>query len=149
MQTNLPPLFEQVVELKKSGRFVEISQLIPYTAFVNLELQEEDEGLLTILRQTDSNIGNTIIPAVHGGVVGGLLEQAAVMEVIYRCEMMRFPKIINISVDYLRPVNALKDTYARATLIKQGRSVSNVRVEAWQDDSNRLVAAAHAHFLMK
>lgn len=149
MPINQLPLFEQIIELKNSGRFVEINQLIPYTSFVKLELQEGDEGLLTILRQTDSNIGNTKIPAVHGGVVGGLLEQAAVMEVIYRCDMMRFPKIINISVDYLRPVNALKDTYARAMLIKQGRSVSNVRVEAWQDDSKRLVAAAHAHFLMK
>ena len=149
MLTNSSPLFEQVIELKKSGRFVEISKLIPYTAFVNLELQDGDDGLITILRQTDSNIGNTTIPAVHGGVVGGLLEQAAVMEVIYRCEITRFPKVINISVDYLRPVIGLKDTFARATLIKQGRSVSNVRVEAWQDNPERLVSAAHAHFLMR
>ena len=149
MQTNQSPLFERVIELKNSGRFVEINQLIPYTAFVNLELEESEGGLITILRQKDSNIGNTTIPAVHGGVVGALLEQSAVMEVIYRCDITRFPKIINISVDYLRPVIGLKDTFARATLIKQGRSVSNVRIEAWQDKIERPVAAAHAHFLMK
>ena len=149
MQNNKPPLFEQVLELKKSGRFTEISQLIPYASFVNLELQEQEDCLLTILRQTDSNIGNTTIPAVHGGVVGALLEQAAAMEVIYRSDITRFPKIINISVDYLRPAVGLKDTFAKATLIKQGRSVSNVRVEAWQDDPEKPVAAAHAHFLMR
>lgn len=148
MQNNQTSLFEQVIELKKNSRFAEISQLIPYAAFVNLELEERDDGLITILRQTDSNIGNTTIPAVHGGVVGGLLEQAAVMEVIYSCDITRFPKIINISVDYLRPAIGLKDTFARATLIKQGRSVSNVRVEAWQDSPEHPVAAAHAHFLM-
>lgn len=148
MHTNSSPLFKQIIDLKNSGRFADISKLIPYTAFINLELQEGDNGLLNILRQTDRNIGNTTIPAVHGGVVGGLLEQAAIMEVIYRCDITRFPRIINISVDYLRPAIGFKDTFARATLIKQGRSVSNVRVEAWQDDPERLVAAAHAHFLM-
>ena len=149
MQNNQASLFEQVLELKKQGRFSDISRLIPYAAFINMELEERDDGLVTILRQTDSNIGNTMIPAVHGGVVGGMLEQAAAMEVIYRSEITSFPKIINISVDYLRPALGLQDTYARASLIKQGRSVSNVRVEAWQDSPERPVAAAHAHFLMR
>jgi acyl-coenzyme A thioesterase PaaI-like protein len=57
------------------------------------------------------------------------------------------PKIVNLSVDYLRPALAL-DTFARGTVIKQGRRVANVRVEAWQNDPARPVAAAHAHFLL-
>lgn len=149
MQNNSGTLFEKVINLKQAGDFTQISQLIPYAGFVNLELTEEDGRLMTILRQTDSNIGNTKIPAVHGGVVGGLLEHAAVMEVIYSCDLSHFPRIINISVDYLRPAMGQKDTFAQATLIKQGKSVSNVRVEAWQDQSDRPVAAAHAHFLMR
>lgn len=149
MQNNPSTLFEKVINLKRAGNFIQISQLIPYAGFVNLELAEHDGRLMTILRQTDSNIGNTKIPAVHGGVVGGLLEHAAVMEVIYSCDLLHFPRIINISVDYLRPALGQKDTFARATLIKQGKSVSNVRVEAWQDRDERPVAAAHAHFLMR
>ncbi len=149
MQSSQPTLFEQVIQLKQTGNFASISQLIPYAGFVNLELLDQDGQLITALRQTASNIGNTTIPAVHGGVVGGLLEHAAVMEIIYSCELTIFPKIVNISVDYLRPAIGNMDTYAKATLVKQGRSVSNVRVEAWQDDPQRLVAAAHAHFLMR
>ena len=149
MQSKQSTLFQQIIELKENDRFQEISQLIPYAQFVNMELLIQKDGLTTVLRQLDSNIGNTTIPAVHGGVVGALLEQAAMMEVIYRADITRFPKIINISVDYLRPAIGLKDTLARATLIKQGRSVSNVRVEAWQESQQRPVAAAHAHFLMQ
>ncbi len=149
MQNNPTTLFEKVNHFKQSGQFDRISELIPYSGFVNLELFEEEGRLITVLRQTPSNIGNTKIPAVHGGVVGGLLEHAAVMEIIYSCELTHFPKIINISVDYLRPAMGQKDTFAQAKLIKQGKSVSNVRVEAWQDNQDRPVAAAHAHFLMR
>ncbi len=151
MQNNQPTLtlFEQVIQLKQAGDFSSISKLIPYSGFVNLELLDQGNQLTTVLRQTPSNIGNTTIPAVHGGVVGGLLEHAAVMEIIYSCELSHFPKIINISVDYLRPALGNSDTFAKATLVKQGKSVSNVRVEAWQDNPERLVAAAHAHFLMR
>jgi acyl-coenzyme A thioesterase PaaI-like protein len=37
---------------------------------------------------------------------------------------------------------------ARGTVVKQGRRVANVRVEAWQGDPDRPVAAAHAHFIL-
>lgn len=142
-------LFDRVMALKAAGDFAAISSLIPYSGFVGFELKSEDDQLITLLRCRPSNIGNTTIPAVHGGVVGALLEHAGVMHIIHDCEITRFPKIINISVDYLRPCLGTEDTYARAYLVKQGKSVSNVRVEAWQNDPQRPVAAAHAHFLMR
>lgn len=148
MQNSKAPLFDQVMRLKEAEEFAAISALIPYSAFVGFELVVDEQGLLTILRSKASNVGNTTIPAVHGGVVGALLEHAGVMHIIHACDVTRFPKIINISVDYLRPCIGHEDTYARGYLIKQGRSVSNVRIEAWQSDRQRPVAAAHAHFLM-
>lgn len=149
MYNSEPSLFEKVMALKAAGEFAAISALIPYSAFVGFELVTDEEGLTTILRAKPSNIGNTSIPAVHGGVVGAMLEHAGVMHIIHECDISRFPKIINISVDYLRPCLGNQDTFARGYLIKQGRSVSNVRIEAWQADRQRPVAAAHAHFLMR
>ncbi len=148
MHNREPSLFEKVMALKAAGEFAAISALIPYSAFVGFELVTDEQGLTTILRAKPSNIGNTSIPAVHGGVVGAMLEHAGVMHIIHECDISRFPKIINISVDYLRPCLGNQDTFARGYLIKQGRSVSNVRIEAWQADRQRPVAAAHAHFLM-
>lgn len=141
-------LFEKFMALKAAGEFAAISSLIPYSAFVGFELVSDEHGLLTILRGKPSNIGNSTIPAVHGGVVGALLEHAGVMHIIHECDIVGFPKIINISVDYLRPCLGNRDTFARGYLIKQGRNVSNVRIEAWQSDPGRPVAAAHAHFMM-
>jgi len=138
---------ERYLELKKQGRLHELQALIPYAGVVGFETETDEKGLVTVLRQKDSNIGNTQIPAVHGGVVGAHLEHAALMAVMWEQDLTAFPKIVNVSIDYLRPVIGTKDTYARGALIKQGRTVSNVRVQAWQDDENKPVAAAHCHIL--
>jgi acyl-coenzyme A thioesterase PaaI-like protein len=141
-------LFERFLALKAQGQYREINRLIPYTQFVNIDLFDLPPYLTIILRQTESNTGNPTIPAVHGGVVGALLEHTAIMKVLIEGEYTRFPKIVNLSVEYLRPCLATEDTFARGALFKQGRSVSNVRIEAWQSDEARPVAAAHAHFLV-
>jgi len=58
------------------------------------------------------------------------------------------PKIVNITVDYLRSARPV-DVIARATVTKQGRRMVNVFVDAWQDDRSKPVATANAHFLIK
>jgi uncharacterized protein (TIGR00369 family) len=145
---NESPFFQRYLELRRTSRFTSLTALIPYASVVGFDLEETPEGPVTVLRLKDSNIGNTQIPAVHGGVVGALLEHAGAMQILWECEVSRFPKIINISLDFLRPCLAAYETRARGVLIKQGRSVTNVRIEAWQTDPAKPVAAAHAHFLM-
>jgi len=140
--------FLRFQELRRRGDFTSLTSLIPYASVVGFDLEETPAGPVTILRCRDSNVGNTQIPAVHGGVVGALLEHAGIMQLLWEFEVERFPKIINISLDYLRPCLADHETRARGLVIKQGRSVTNVRMEAWQTDPARPVAAAHAHFLM-
>ncbi len=135
-----------ITALKEKGQIAAINDLIPYAQTVGLESYFDEFGLVTVLRRRESNVGNTQIPAVHGGVIGALLEHAAILHLIAETEPAVLPKIINLSVDYLRPC-LVADTYARGLVIKQGRRVANVRVEAWQDNPKRPVAAAHAHFL--
>ncbi|MHB8767212.1 MAG: PaaI family thioesterase [Deferrisomatales bacterium] len=142
------PFFRRFQELRRQGDLAALNALIPYAGVVGFELEQTPAGLVTLLRPRDSNVGNTQIPAVHGGVVGALLEHAGLMQVLWECELERFPKIVNLSLDFLRPCLARLETRARAVLIKQGRSVTNLRIEAWQADPAKPVAAAHAHFLM-
>ena len=141
-------MIEQIETLRRDGRFAEISDLMPYAHAVGLEVSDGDDGLITALRARPGNIGNTMIPAVHGGVVGALLEHAAILLVLKTIAITDFPKIIDLSVDYLRPCLGGRDTFAKGVVVKVGRNVVNVRVEAWQEDPGRLVAAAHAHFLL-
>ncbi len=142
------PFFLRYRELRGRGEFAAFNTLIPYAAVVGFEVEETADGPVTRLPPKESNIGNTLIPAIHGGVVGALLEHAGIMQILWECEVEQFPKIVNISLDYLRPCLATLETRAKAVLVKQGRSVTNVRIEAWQQDPAKPVAAAHAHFLM-
>ncbi len=136
-----------VSDHRRAGTIAALSETIPYAAVVGLETAEDEAGVLMVLRYRPSNIGNPQIPALHGGVVGALLEHTAIFHLIHAAEDNAFPKIVNISIDYLRPCRPA-DTFARGTLVKQGRRIANVRVEAWQDDPAKPVAAAHVHLLM-
>lgn len=140
-------MLDSIKVLKASGRFAEINTQIPYAGFVGLACSIEDGRLLTQLRRRRSNVGNVMIGAVHGGVVGALLEHAAILQLLWELDLERLPRIVNISVDYLRPCLE-GDTFARGLIVRQGRRIANVRVDAWQSDPARPVAAAHAHFLL-
>ena len=138
---------ETVAALRKAGDMASINALVPYAHAVGLEVFTDDHGLVTVLRYRESNIGNTQIPAIHGGVIGALLEHAAILHLVTEIGIDVVPKIINLSIDFLRPARPI-DTFARGDVIKQGRRVANVRVEAYQEDPMRPVAAGHAHFLL-
>ncbi len=140
-------MLKTIESLKASGNIAAINELIPYAGVVGLQAFRDESGLVTVLRYRESNIGNFILQAIHGGVVGALLEHAAILHLLLETEIKAVPKIVNLSVDFLRPCLA-GDTYARGKVIKQGRRIVNVRAEAWQENPDRPVAAAHAHFLL-
>lgn len=141
-------MLNDVAELRARGDLAAISDLVPYARTIGIELLRDERGLLTALRFREHNIGNFVVRAIHGGVVGALLEHAAMMHLLVETDVQVVPRIINVSIDYLRPCRA-EDTFARGSIIRQGRTVANVRITAWQGaDSSRLVAAAHAHFLL-
>lgn len=140
-------MLDTIAKLKTRGDVAALNDLVPYARAVGLEAYVDGGGLVTVLRFRPSNVGNTQIPAVHGGVVGALLEHAAILHLLAETDVKVVPKIINLSVDFLRPCLAA-DTFARGAVIKQGRRVANVRVQAWQEAADRPVAAGHAHFLV-
>jgi acyl-coenzyme A thioesterase PaaI-like protein len=121
---------------------------IPYCRFLGIEVDRKGTELTTILRFSQKLIGNPVLPALHGGVVGAFLETTAVIQLMLEVETEDLPKPVDISIDYLRSGKPV-DTYARAIITKHGRRVCNVRAEAWQDEHTRPIAALHGHFLIK
>jgi uncharacterized protein (TIGR00369 family) len=121
---------------------------IPYARFLGISIMPEGAGrFLTRLAFDEKLIGNPVLPALHGGVIGAFLETAAIFQVLYETEGERLPKPITLTVGYLRSAGP-RDTFGRATITKQGRRVASVRVEAWQDDPAKPVAAAQGQFLL-
>ena len=119
----------------------------PYARFLGVSPQADADGPLLVLPMSPHLIGNPSLPAIHGGVLGGFMEMAALARLATERPDAPLPKPIDINIEYFRPAGP-KDTYARAEIRRAGRRVANVRVEAWQDDPRKPVAALHGHFLL-
>jgi acyl-coenzyme A thioesterase PaaI-like protein len=137
-----------LAEFRVTGKLDRVLAAVPYAAFLGLSCEIIDGDPVTKLTASDQLIGNPVLPALHGGTVGALLESAAIFKLLWEIESIGVPKTINITIDYLRSAR-VADTYARATITKHGRRVMNVQVRAWQTDEARPIAAAHAHFLLR
>ena len=121
--------------------------LIPYSAFIGAQAKIEDGEVLYWLERRPSNIGNPSLPAIHGGVIGGFLELSASIEILYELDVSLIPKVVDFSLDYLRP-GRYKTIYANCTVLRQGSKLVNVTATAWQDDVGRPIATARCHFLL-
>jgi uncharacterized protein (TIGR00369 family) len=121
---------------------------IPYARFLGFEVAAEGDTLIGRLPFAESLIGNPRIRALHGGVVGATLELTAICELLRQPQTRAIPKIVTITVEYLRSAQAA-DLVARAEITRHGRRLASVRVTAWQDDPAKPVAAANALFLLK
>ncbi len=141
------PLVERLAEAKRTSNYDGLIDAIPYARFLGLGCAMVGDELITTLRYADHLIGNPSLPALHGGTLGALLESAAIFELLWRAETIVLPKTITLTVDYLRS-GAPVDTHARGIVTRQGRRVTNVRMEAWQGDRGTPVATAHAIFLV-
>lgn len=142
-----PTLLERMIAVKAAHDYQGLIDLVPYARFLGLTAAMQGDELITTMRYGDHLIGNASLPALHGGTLGALLESAAIFELMWRAETIVLPKTITLTVDYLRS-GAPVDTHARGTVTRQGRRVTNVRMEAWQADRSAPVATAHAVFLV-
>jgi acyl-coenzyme A thioesterase PaaI-like protein len=140
-------LAERIAAAKQAGDYDMLVDAVPYAKFLGLGAARIGDELITTLRYAPALIGNPALPALHGGTLGALLESAAIFELLWRAETVVLPKTITLTVDYLRS-GAPIDTHARGVVTRQGRRVTNVRMEAWQDDRAAPVATAHAIFLV-
>ncbi len=132
----------------REGDFDALGDAIPYAKFLGITAKIDDGRLISVLNYQDSNIGNPVLPAIHGGVVGAFLEMAAIIELVWAGQTSVIPKPINVTVDYLRPARP-EPIHARAVFAKAGRRIANVRVEGWQKDPAKPVAAVTCNFLIE
>lgn len=138
---------EHMQTAKESGNYTGIIDQIPYAKLLGVVMREEGGEPIFELPFAESNIGNVHLPALHGGVIGGFLENAALLHLIWARESSEVPRTIDFSLDFLRSGKA-QTLFARCDITKQGKRVANVRMTAWQEDENKPVAVARAHFLL-
>ena len=122
-------------------------QRIPYAQVLGVQVEEKGNEITLVMPFRDSLIGNVMLPALHGGTIGALLEFTAVIQLLAESQPEALPKTVDFAIDYLRSGRA-EATYARATIAKHGRRVANVQVEAWQSVRSKPIASGHGHFML-
>ncbi|MFN3856900.1 MAG: PaaI family thioesterase [Caulobacter sp.] len=122
-------------------------QTIPYARFLGIRAEVAGDEMTMILPFGQHIIGNPVLPAIHGGVLGAFMEMTALAQLSLKQGQERQPRVIDVSIEYLRSGRPLT-TYARAELKKVGRRVANVHVEAWQEQRANPIAALRGHFLV-
>ena len=120
---------------------------LPYAQTLGVVPVMEDGEFRLCLPFKESNIGNPMGPALHGGAVGGFMELCAIIQLMLDMDREGLPKPIGISADYLRPGRP-EDTKAEAVIKRLGTRIANVRVVAWQSDRDKPIATLHGNFLL-
>ena len=141
-------LREVLAHLRATRTFDRLLAAIPYVSSLGIRASVRDGDVIAQLAASPRLIGNPVLPALHGGTVGALLESTAILKLLLESDTPAVPKTITLTVDYLRSPRVV-DTWARATITRLGRRVANVQIRAWQDQEDRPVAIAHAHFLLR
>lgn len=137
------------------GELAVTPELSPYAAFLGIERQVATDGLEGDVYRMPFKpelIGNPVLPALHGGVVGGFAETAALLHLIFTNppvagSEVSSPRGVDFAIDYLRSAKPI-DTFARCTTIRQGSRVALVHVTVWQDDPSRPIVSARSHCLL-
>ena len=122
----------------------------PYVDYLGVvEHPQVDAGPIFRLPFRGDLIGNPLLPAIHGGVLGGFAETVMFLHLVATNPPMAhgIPKAIDFGIDYLRPARPV-DTYAQGITIRLGNRVSLVQANLWQEDPQRPVATTRGHWLM-
>ncbi|MEO0033512.1 MAG: hypothetical protein RIS94_3270 [Pseudomonadota bacterium] len=123
--------------------------LPPYARALGMEVDCLEDGI-PVLAMDYSDVLAGRPGYLHGGAIGGMLEMAGFAalraDLAARGVEARI-KPVNISIEYLRG-GIVARTFARGTVLRAGRRMANVRVEAWQADRDKPIASCWMNLLL-
>jgi uncharacterized protein (TIGR00369 family) len=132
---------------ESAQRLTAFLQRVPYIRYLGMRAELAGDEMTAVLPYAPHLIGNSMLPALHGGVLGAFLEMTALAQLSIFQPSERVHKTIDVTIEYLRPGRPVT-LFARADLRKVGRRIANVHVEAWQEQRDKPVAALRGHFLL-
>ncbi|MEO0427762.1 MAG: PaaI family thioesterase [Pseudomonadota bacterium] len=152
-------------EALRDAALAALTETVPYNRFLGVRFERLGDELTARLPFEKRLVGNPFLPAIHGGVTGSFLEITALIELAWERVLGEIdqggeglnavragsfppmPRTIDLTVDYLRSGRA-RDCYARARVLKAGRRVAHLQVEAWQEERARPFALLRGNFLL-
>ena len=89
-------------ELAAEGRGRDVEAVLahlPYARFLGLSVEQQGDEIITLLPFDEHLVGNRNLPAIHGGVVGAMLEITSNLQLIFDTACERLPKPVDVSFD--------------------------------------------------
>ena len=117
----------------------------PFARCLGIRVGEHDTLVMPFSKKI---IGNPILPAIHGGLIGAFLETTAIFGVRRELDAAALPKPIGLTINYLRSGRPV-DSYANVSIVKHGRRVVAFEAKAWQDNPAKPIASAVGHFMLR
>jgi len=124
-----------------------IINAIPYAQKIGIDLSCKGENLVGRLAFSENLVGNPKIPALHGGILGSLLQITAKFQLMMTTRSTSMPRIFSCTTEYLLTPKPI-DTFAVATIISQSRRFANIRVFGYQESPDQIIAAATVQLLI-
>ena len=85
-------LAECIDRARATGDYGPLLGTLPYTRFLGLGASVRGDSILLHLPYRASLLGNPVLPAIHGGVVGACLESAALLQIIHVRKALPLPR---------------------------------------------------------
>jgi uncharacterized protein (TIGR00369 family) len=123
-----------------------MKDLPPYARLLGLSTDRTGGETLWIMPFREEVVGRPGF--LHGGVIAGLLEFAALGTLYEALDEEVVVKPINVTVQFTRG-GVEHETYAAATVTRLGRRVANVEAHAWQEDRGKPIASAQMNVMLK
>lgn len=120
---------------------------IPYLDYLGIRVAPDPEHPVYRMPFQPKLVGNPYLPALHGGVVAGFAETAAILHLNQTLQGAKLPKSIDFSIDYLRAARP-EETFANCEVVRVGARVALVTVRCWQRSPDYPIIVARAHFLL-
>lgn len=120
---------------------------IPYLDYLGIRVAPDPVAPVFRLPFHPRLVGNPTLPALHGGVVAGFAETAAILHLNQTLRGEKLPKGIDFALDYLRGGRP-EETFAACDVVRRGNRVALVQVRLWQRRPDVPIAVARAHCLL-
>ena len=72
----------QLQQAHEQGDYASLLHLIPYAKLIGVECSRVGDEVLFRLPANKDNIGNPLLPAIHGGVIAGFMELSAALHLL-------------------------------------------------------------------
>jgi len=117
----------------------------PYFQLLGMEVVELADGYARLIVPVDDGM-NSVLGALHGGVLSSLADSAVAMALFTVIEHGEKPVTVELNINYLKPARGNHLT-AEARIVSRGRTIAVGDVDI-TDDSGRLIAKSRATYMV-